>query len=231
MEFQDWTDVSLALETVTPTFYQKIPYLAPWRLWVRGEGLFGPSNPNNVKSNQSNTGGLFGSSANSNVAPNQMGFGGFGNKQSGGGGPFGQQGGGLFGAPQQAGGLFGAPQQAGGLFGTAPQQQATSTGLFGAPAGQEQPHQHYSFGGTTTQPAAGGLFGMTTANAEAGGGNVSATFRVPNKITVPSDSASHNVTIVKLNLDASMSWASVPKKDRGVYLGVRMRFHFVVLGY
>ena len=65
---------------------------------------------------------------------------------------------------------------------------------------------------------------MATVNAEAGGGNISATFRVPNKITVPSDSSSHSVTIVKLKLDATLSWVSVPKKDRGVYLGVRLSF-------
>ncbi|GLB45277.1 putative mucoidy inhibitor A [Lyophyllum shimeji] len=44
-------------------------------------------------------------------------------------------------------------------------------------------------------------------------GGISATFQVPGSITVPSDGASHNVTVVQLKLDASMSWVTVPKID------------------
>lgn len=51
-------------------------------------------------------------------------------------------------------------------------------------------------------------------------GNVSATFRVPGVITVPSDNASHNVTVVQLELDAAMSWVTVPKVDARTHLKV-----------
>lgn len=51
-------------------------------------------------------------------------------------------------------------------------------------------------------------------------GNISATFSVPGVITIPSDAAHHNVTIVRLKLDATMSWLSVPKKDAKTHLTV-----------
>lgn len=51
-------------------------------------------------------------------------------------------------------------------------------------------------------------------------GNITATFRVPGTITVPSDGASHNVTVARLELDATMSWVSVPKQDAKTHLKV-----------
>jgi len=52
-------------------------------------------------------------------------------------------------------------------------------------------------------------------------GGVSATFKVPGLVTIPSDGAAHNFTIVQLDLDAEMSWISVPKVDARVHLKVR----------
>jgi hypothetical protein len=52
-------------------------------------------------------------------------------------------------------------------------------------------------------------------------GNINATFRVPGLISIPSDGQSHNVTIVQLRLDASMTWVSVPKEDTKTHLKVR----------
>ena len=51
-------------------------------------------------------------------------------------------------------------------------------------------------------------------------GNVSATFDVPGIITIPSDGAAHNVNIIKLNLEAIMSWVAVPKYDARTRLNV-----------
>ena len=51
-------------------------------------------------------------------------------------------------------------------------------------------------------------------------GGISATFRVPGLISIPSDDASHNVTITQLKLDASMSWVTVPKVDAKSHLKV-----------
>jgi hypothetical protein len=51
-------------------------------------------------------------------------------------------------------------------------------------------------------------------------GGVSATFAVPGLITIPSDGADHGVTIATLELDAKMSWVSIPKKDTKTYLSV-----------
>jgi Domain of unknown function (DUF4139) len=56
--------------------------------------------------------------------------------------------------------------------------------------------------------------------AKGGAGNVSATFSVPGKMSIPSDGSSHNVTIVQLKLDAKMTWVSVPRKDTKVHLSV-----------
>lgn len=44
-------------------------------------------------------------------------------------------------------------------------------------------------------------------------GTVSATFRVPGLISIPSDGAAHNFTITELALDAKMTWVAVPKVD------------------
>ncbi|KAH9480090.1 Protein F37C4.5 [Psilocybe cubensis] len=54
-------------------------------------------------------------------------------------------------------------------------------------------------------------------------GGVSATFGVPGLITIPSDDVGHNVTIVKLALDADMSWVCVPKKDNRVHLKAKIK--------
>lgn len=57
-------------------------------------------------------------------------------------------------------------------------------------------------------------------------GNINATYRVPGLITIPSDSAAHNFTIVQLKLNAAMSWISVPKEDQKAHLTVRFSAHF-----
>ncbi|RDB15217.1 Protein F37C4.5 [Hypsizygus marmoreus] len=54
-------------------------------------------------------------------------------------------------------------------------------------------------------------------------GGVSATFRIPGSITVPSDGASHNVTVVQLKLDASMTWVTVPKVDAKTHLEAKIK--------
>ncbi|KAF8148209.1 hypothetical protein B0H34DRAFT_669000 [Crassisporium funariophilum] len=54
-------------------------------------------------------------------------------------------------------------------------------------------------------------------------GNISATFGVPGLISIPSDGVPHNVTIVKLALDATMSWVCVPKKDTKTHLKAKVK--------
>ncbi|KAF9532401.1 hypothetical protein CPB83DRAFT_847799 [Crepidotus variabilis] len=54
-------------------------------------------------------------------------------------------------------------------------------------------------------------------------GNISATFSVPGLLSIPSDDAGHNVTIVKLSLEATMSWLCVPKKDSRVHLKAKIK--------
>lgn len=51
-------------------------------------------------------------------------------------------------------------------------------------------------------------------------GNISATFEVPGVLSIPSDGVAHNVTIVQLDLEATMSWVCVPKKDARIHLNV-----------
>lgn len=60
-------------------------------------------------------------------------------------------------------------------------------------------------------------------------GDITATFSIPGLITIPSDGASHNVTITELELDADMSWISVPKKSPKAHLTVRFSFIFIYL--
>jgi hypothetical protein len=54
-------------------------------------------------------------------------------------------------------------------------------------------------------------------------GDINASFIVPGLISVPSDGASHNVTVCELALDSVMSWVSVPKKNSKAHLTVCSR--------
>ncbi|TFK38963.1 mucoidy inhibitor A [Crucibulum laeve] len=54
-------------------------------------------------------------------------------------------------------------------------------------------------------------------------GNVNATFRVPGKISIPSDGKKHNVTIAQLELNAPMQWVCVPKMDVRVHLTAKVK--------
>ncbi|KIM36583.1 hypothetical protein M413DRAFT_31619 [Hebeloma cylindrosporum] len=54
-------------------------------------------------------------------------------------------------------------------------------------------------------------------------GDITATFTIPGLITVPSDNACHNVTITELELDAEMSWISVPKKSPKAHLTAKIK--------
>jgi len=54
-----------------------------------------------------------------------------------------------------------------------------------------------------------------------GQGTISATYLIPGKITIPSDSQTHNVTVVQLELEAELSWVTVPKRDTKVYIKVQ----------
>ncbi|KAG7444922.1 uncharacterized protein BT62DRAFT_987547 [Guyanagaster necrorhizus] len=53
-------------------------------------------------------------------------------------------------------------------------------------------------------------------------GNISATYRVPGRVTIPADGDEHTFTIVQMNLDASMSWVSVPKVDTKTHLKAKI---------
>ena len=76
----------------------------------------------------------------------------------------------------------------------------------------------------SSEGAGSGDDGMVHREVEVSSkGNVSATFRVPGMISIPSDGQAHSVTIVQLKLDASMSWISVPKEDAKTHLKVRTK--------
>ncbi|KAF7325513.1 hypothetical protein MKEN_00400300 [Mycena kentingensis (nom. inval.)] len=53
-------------------------------------------------------------------------------------------------------------------------------------------------------------------------GNVSATFRVPGQVSIPSDNEAHNFTIVELSLQAAMSWVCVPRVDTKAHINAKI---------
>ncbi|KAF7318744.1 hypothetical protein HMN09_00386700 [Mycena chlorophos] len=53
-------------------------------------------------------------------------------------------------------------------------------------------------------------------------GNISATFRVPGRVSIPSDGEAHNFTLVVLSLQATMSWVTVPKVDTKAHINARI---------
>ncbi|KAF7303988.1 hypothetical protein MIND_00629800 [Mycena indigotica] len=53
-------------------------------------------------------------------------------------------------------------------------------------------------------------------------GNVSATFRVPGTVTIPSDGELHSFTIVKLALEAELEWVCVPKVDTRAHITAKI---------
>jgi uncharacterized protein (TIGR02231 family) len=73
-------------------------------------------------------------------------------------------------------------------------------------------------GGPTESPPAARM--AVTSGLVVSQGNITATFRVPGRTTVPSDGAVHSVTIAKLDLDAVLEWVAVPKKDPRTHLKV-----------
>ncbi|KAJ7456148.1 hypothetical protein FB451DRAFT_1099072 [Mycena latifolia] len=56
----------------------------------------------------------------------------------------------------------------------------------------------------------------------ASNGNVTTSFRVPGLVSIPSDSETHNFTIVQLTLGAAMSWVCVPKLDTRAHLNAKI---------
>ena len=55
---------------------------------------------------------------------------------------------------------------------------------------------------------------------DGGNSNISATFSVPGKMSIPSDRVSHTVTITELSLETKMSWVCVPKQNTKAHLSV-----------
>ncbi|KAK7448806.1 hypothetical protein VKT23_013536 [Stygiomarasmius scandens] len=54
-------------------------------------------------------------------------------------------------------------------------------------------------------------------------GNVSATFKVPGLVNIPSGTGERSFTIVELNLGAAMSWVAVPKEEAKVALKAKIQ--------
>lgn len=52
-------------------------------------------------------------------------------------------------------------------------------------------------------------------------GNITTTFGVPGKISIPSDGATHNVTVAQMKLNGKMCWVTVPKQEAKAHLIVR----------
>lgn len=80
---------------------------------------------------------------------------------------------------------------------------------------EEESDDDMGFGLFDDGPAVGHTFAAVQSK-----GDLSIAYRVPGLITVPSDGEMHNVTIRNLDLPASLSWVSVPKKDTRVHLTV-----------
>ncbi|KAH6893659.1 mucoidy inhibitor A [Coprinopsis sp. MPI-PUGE-AT-0042] len=53
--------------------------------------------------------------------------------------------------------------------------------------------------------------------------SITASFTVPGKMTIPSDNASHKVTIAQIPAEADMEWVCVPKRDSRVYLKAKVK--------
>ena len=92
---------------------------------------------------------------------------------------------------------------------------------------EEESDEDMGFGlfddGPYIQPAPAPVMAVTSALVVSQG-NITATFRVPGRTTVPSDGAVHSVTIAKLGLDAVMEWVAVPKKEPRTHLKVSRMF-------
>jgi len=54
-------------------------------------------------------------------------------------------------------------------------------------------------------------------------GSVTATFRIPGYIDVPSDAQQHNVTISSLEFAVPLLWHTIPKIDARVYMEAKIK--------
>ncbi|KAF9258853.1 hypothetical protein L218DRAFT_709110 [Marasmius fiardii PR-910] len=60
-------------------------------------------------------------------------------------------------------------------------------------------------------------------------GSISATFRIPGFVTIPSDGGERSFTIVELALNAAMTWFSIPKIDTRVHLKIQNESEYTFL--
>ena len=68
-----------------------------------------------------------------------------------------------------------------------------------------------------------GVLGLVIPVADlAGQGTISATYLIPDIISIPGDGQTYNVTVARLELEAELSWVTVPKYDKKVYIKVRL---------
>lgn len=158
---EDWSDVSLALETATPTFGLSLPELHPWTLSVY--------RPPPVYRRSKKSAGF------------------------------------SFGAPAPASSRI---LERGENLDALVERAGYLSAAFSAPGGAPPPPPQ-----------------MVIRQGDVSSkGDISATFSIPGLTDIPSDDAAHKVTIAELKLDASMSWAAVPKKDARIHLKVCLSF-------
>ncbi|KAH6893667.1 hypothetical protein BKA70DRAFT_1200978 [Coprinopsis sp. MPI-PUGE-AT-0042] len=62
-----------------------------------------------------------------------------------------------------------------------------------------------------------------TTNDDGTSSSIAASFVVPGKMTIPSDSASHIVAIAEIPAEADLEWVCVPKRDSRVYLKAKVK--------
>ncbi|PPQ70045.1 hypothetical protein CVT26_013369 [Gymnopilus dilepis] len=106
------------------------------------------------------------------------------------------------------------------VYGAAATSALDSVQLSSAPSGPPRPSRR---GSNWYKPSSNMEEPMEHRELNVSKGTVSATFTVPGLISIPTDGVGHNVTIVKLSLDADMSWVCVPKKDTRVHLKARVK--------
>ncbi|KAF8636223.1 hypothetical protein AX17_003709 [Amanita inopinata Kibby_2008] len=103
-------------------------------------------------------------------------------------------------------------------------RKSMRSGAFGGAPPAAAPMAALTRSATITEESEREVIPFVISNASVSSkGNVSATFSVPGTITVPSDGSAHNVTIVQLKLDATMSWVAVPKLDAKMRLSAKIK--------
>ncbi|KAF4579599.1 hypothetical protein EYR36_001417 [Pleurotus pulmonarius] len=99
----------------------------------------------------------------------------------------------------------------------------SGSGIGGASMNRERDRERSQVGGEAGYESAMDFSITQRETVVANQGNLSASFQVPGFITVPNDGEVHTVTVVELQLEATMAWIGIPRAVPRVHIKAKVK--------